>query len=182
MLSAFPWRAFAEACAVVIATYFCADVAKAALNVTAPAPVAAPAVAAAPAVTRRVEGDRRDPEECWADPTHRLDAAADDDYVVDGKLFSSTSTTCDVVPSARIVPARKNGAPQGFQLFRIRPDSVYALLGIHDGDVITRVNGYTMRSPEEALEAYQRLRPCTVFDLAFERNGEVLHKRYRVDR
>lgn len=57
---------------------------------------------------------------------------------------------------ARIVPAFQNGRSIGFKLFAIRPGSDFALAGLQNGDVVTRINGIELSSPERALEAYQR--------------------------
>ena len=63
---------------------------------------------------------------------------------------------------ARIVPSFKNGVANGFKLFSIVPDSLYAKIGIQNGDVIRRINGYEMNSPDKALEIYQKLRDAKV--------------------
>jgi general secretion pathway protein C len=86
----------------------------------------------------------------------------------------------DVAMQARIVPAFKDGQSQGFKLFSIRPDSLYTKIGIQNGDVIRRINGYDLNSTEKALEIYTKLRDASRIDIEIERNGNNLRKTYNV--
>ena len=81
---------------------------------------------------------------------------------------------------ARIVPAFKDGQSEGFKLFSIRPDSLYSKIGIVNGDVIRRINGYDMNSPEKALEVYQKLRNSNRIEIELDRNGTIIHKTYNI--
>lgn len=72
---------------------------------------------------------------------------------------------------ARIVPAFQNGRAVGFKLFSIRPSSDFARAGLHNGDVVTRINGIELSSPERALEAYQRANDGLIV-VDFLRRGE----------
>jgi general secretion pathway protein C len=86
----------------------------------------------------------------------------------------------DVAMQARIVPAFKDGKAQGFKLFSIRPDSIYTQIGIQNGDVIQRINGYDLNSPEKALEIYSKLKESSRIDIEVERNGASVKKTYNV--
>ena len=82
---------------------------------------------------------------------------------------------------ARIVPSFKNGVANGFKLFSIVPDSLYAKIGVQNGDVIRRINGYEMNSPDKALEIYQKLRDASRIEIELERRGETLRKSYSIE-
>jgi general secretion pathway protein C len=86
----------------------------------------------------------------------------------------------DVAMQARIVPAFKDGVAQGFKLFSIRPDSIYAKIGVQNGDVIRRINGYDLNSPEKALEVYSKLKESSRIDIEIERNGSVIRNTYNI--
>lgn len=86
----------------------------------------------------------------------------------------------DVSKQARIVPAFKDGQPQGFKLFSIRPESLFAKLGLQNGDVLKQINGVSLETPETAMSAFQRLREARHVELDFERGGVLLHKTYDV--
>jgi general secretion pathway protein C len=81
---------------------------------------------------------------------------------------------------ARIVPAFKDGVAQGFKLFSIRPDSIYTKIGIQNGDVIKRINGFELNSPEKALEVYGKLKEASRIDIEVERNGSTIKSTYNI--
>lgn len=86
----------------------------------------------------------------------------------------------DVAMQARIVPAFKDGVAQGFKLFSIRQESIYSKIGVQNGDVIKRINGYDLNSPEKALEIYTKLKEASRIDIEIERNGSTVRKTYNV--
>jgi general secretion pathway protein C len=86
----------------------------------------------------------------------------------------------DVAMQARIVPAFKDGVATGFKLFSIRPDSIYAKIGIQNGDVIRRLNGFDINSPDKALEAYSKLKEANHIEIDVERNGSVVTQSYDI--
>jgi general secretion pathway protein C len=54
----------------------------------------------------------------------------------------------------RVTPHSIQGKPSGFRLTRLRP-GLLRRIGLINGDVLQRVNGLDINSPEEALKAYQ---------------------------
>ncbi len=96
------------------------------------------------------------------------------------EIDKTLSNLNDVAMQARIVPAFKDGVAQGFKLFSIRPDSIYSRIGVQNGDVIRRINGYDLNSPEKALEIYSKLKESSRIDIEIERNGSVVRKTYNV--
>lgn len=59
---------------------------------------------------------------------------------------------------ARIIPSYRDGKPRGFKLYGIRKASLWATLGLKNGDEIRRVAGLPMTKPDEALAIYQKIR------------------------
>jgi general secretion pathway protein C len=86
-----------------------------------------------------------------------------------------------IATQARIVPSFKNGVANGFKLFSIVPDSLYSKIGVQNGDVIRRINGYEMNSPDKALEIYQKLRDANRIEIEIERRGETIRKSYSIE-
>ena len=86
-----------------------------------------------------------------------------------------------IAMQARVVPAFIDGVPKGFKLFAMRPDSIYARLGLKNGDILQRVNGFTLDSPTQTLEAYQHLRGSSRIELEVERDGQLMRKTYAVE-
>ncbi|MCP4502036.1 MAG: hypothetical protein GY822_18925 [Deltaproteobacteria bacterium] len=73
---------------------------------------------------------------------------------------------------ARVVPAFEGGETIGFKLFSIRPGSLYSKIGIRNGDIIQRVNGYDINSPDKALEVYQKLKSSKSVSVDIKRRGK----------
>lgn len=110
-----------------------------------------------------------------------IKATSENEYEVPkAEIDKTLSNLNDVAMQARIVPAFKDGVAQGFKLFSIRPDSIYSKIGIQNGDVIKRINGYDLNSPEKALEIYSKLKEATRIDIEVERNGASVRKTYNV--
>ncbi len=139
----------------------------------APPPIAAAPVAAAPAANT------------GAPPPvalgNGIKAVSENEYEVPrAEIDKTLSNLNDVAMQARIVPAFKDGVAQGFKLFSIRPDSIYTKIGVQNGDVLKRINGYDLNSPEKALEIYSKLKEASRIDIEIERNGSTVRKTYNV--
>ena len=102
-------------------------------------------------------------------------------YEVDRKVLDNTIGDLNqIATQARIVPSFKNGVANGFKLFAIQPGSLYSAIGVENGDVLERVNGYEINSPEKALELYQKLRDSSHVTIELERNGQPIRKEYNI--
>ena len=88
----------------------------------------------------------------------------------------------EVATKARIVPSFKNGKPNGFKLFSIKPGSIYSKIGLRNGDVIQSINGYEMNSPDKALEIYQKLKDSTSITVDIQRRGRAMTMNYGIGR
>jgi len=107
---------------------------------------------------------------------------SENQYVVArSEINNALTNLSDLATKARIVPSFKNGVANGFKLFSIVPDSLYAKIGVQNGDVIRRINGYEMNSPDKALEIYQKLRDASRIEIELERRGETLRKSYSIE-
>ena len=106
---------------------------------------------------------------------------ADNKYDVKKSVLDGTlSNLNSVATQARIVPSFKNGVANGFKVFSIQPNSFYTAIGVENGDVIQKINGYEINSPDKALEIYQKLREARHVTVDVERNGQVIRKEYNV--
>ena len=76
-----------------------------------------------------------------------------------------------IAKGARVVPAIKNGKADGFKLYAIRPSSVYARLGLMNGDTINAVNGEDVTTPDKALEVYTKVKNASELKLDISRRG-----------
>lgn len=72
-----------------------------------------------------------------------------------------------------VAPALVDGRPAGFQLSDIRRGSVFARLGLRDGDVVAAVNGMDVSTPAAAMLAFMTLRDATDLTVRIVRHGET---------
>ncbi|MCL2625900.1 MAG: general secretion pathway protein GspC [Cystobacterineae bacterium] len=116
-----------------------------------------------------------------ADATSNIREVSPNNYEVPrNELEKMLGNLNEVAMQARIVPAFKDGVSQGFRLYSIRPNSFYQKIGIQNGDIVKRINGFDMNSPEKALELYSKLKDSARVDLEIERGGNSLKKTYNI--
>ena len=106
---------------------------------------------------------------------------AEGKYEVERQALNKVlANTTILARSARIVPSVKNGQPNGFKLYAIRPGSLYSLLGMQNGDTLSAVNGHAMTTPDTALEVYTKLRNASHLTISFDRGGKSVTNEYDI--
>jgi general secretion pathway protein C len=100
------------------------------------------------------------------------------DRVFVEKMLNNTAA---LATAARAVPAIKDGKPSGFRLYAIRPNSIFAKLGLQNGDTIKSINGTEMTSLEKGLELFTKLRSASHITVQAERaRGESVTLDYTI--
>ena len=79
----------------------------------------------------------------------------------------------------RVVPHTIQGRPSGFRLTRLRP-GLLQQIGLLNGDVLQRVNGLDINSPEEALKAYQAVQSDSTVRLEILRRNSPTTLTYEI--
>ncbi len=98
---------------------------------------------------------------------------AEDRWVIDAREIEQAQENMSrLLTQIRVVPNFTDGQPDGFKVFAIRPGSLFARIGLQNGDVIKRINGIEIQGPEEAFEAYQRLKDETVIQIDLVRRNQ----------
>jgi len=93
------------------------------------------------------------------------------------KLLSNTTM---LATAARFVPSIKDGKPNGFKLYAIRPQSIFGRIGLQNGDTIKAINGSEMTTPDAALGLYTKLRNASHLSVQVERRGETVTLDYTI--
>ncbi len=75
--------------------------------------------------------------------------------------------------SARVVPYYRGGQPYGFRISGVAEGAKVYELGVRTGDIIKSINGVPIRTPQDALNAYQELQNSTNAQLEIERQGST---------
>lgn len=127
------------------------------------------------AVTRAAPAAREEAQESGIrqinDNTYEVERATIDRHLNDLNKLAT---------QARIVPAFKDDKVQGFKFFAIRPNSLYSQIGVKNGDIVRRINGFELNSPEKALELYAKMKNANRIDIELERNGQVVKNTFNV--
>jgi general secretion pathway protein C len=131
-----------------------------------------------PVAQAQPEGDKDDIEAMADTAIKKID---DSHYEIDKKLVDQVlANPMGAAKGARVVPAVKNGKPDGFKLYAIRPSSVYAKLGLSNGDTLQAINGFELTSADKALEVYTKLREATSLQVQVQRRGKDLTLNYTI--
>lgn len=100
-----------------------------------------------------------------------------DRSVVDQALANPTKFAKDV----RVRPYKKNGEVVGFRLRRVQTGSAIEQLGAKRGDVLHSVNGIELKSVDDALSAYQKLRSENQLSFSVTRRGKPVDLKINID-
>ncbi|MBA4394161.1 MAG: general secretion pathway protein GspC [Desulfobacca sp.] len=80
-------------------------------------------------------------------------------YVVDQRaLNSALDNIGQTMTAARLLPSLKDGKVEGFKVSEIRPGGIFAMIGMKAGDVLLRINDFSIDSPEKALQSFASLK------------------------
>ena len=110
-----------------------------------------------------------------------VNKVSDTEFEIDKKVVDKIlENPMSVARGARIVPSIKNGKANGFKLYAIRPSSVYAKIGLMNGDTIHSINGFDLTSPDKALEVYTKVRSASSLAVNATRRGKPISLNYSI--
>jgi general secretion pathway protein C len=84
-----------------------------------------------------------------------------------------------LMSQVRIRPHFKDGKSDGLSVSRIQGDSVFSKLGLRNGDIVQKINGEPINSPDEVLALYEKLKSGSRVSLEVTRKGEPKTMDYR---
>jgi general secretion pathway protein C len=104
----------------------------------------------------------------------KITKISETEYTVERSVVDHVlENQAELMKSARIVPEKgPDGNTVGIRLFGVRPDTLLGALGLKNGDRLEGINGFNLGSPEEALNAYARLRSAPKLNLTVTRRGQ----------
>ena len=84
-----------------------------------------------------------------------------------------------LLQQVRIMPHFQNGKPDGLSFTNIKPNSIFAKMGLRNGDVILGVDDQQIETVDDALALYERLKSTEHVRLRIKRQGR--HKTIEYD-
>ncbi len=104
----------------------------------------------------------------------KIQKVGPNDYNVDRSAIDMIlEQHAQLMHSVRVSPDQKNGHVAGIRVLNIRPDTLLGKLGFKNGDRIDSINGFSLSSPEKALQAYARLRTAPNINVRIRRRGKA---------
>ncbi|MCP4605201.1 MAG: hypothetical protein GY847_32570 [Proteobacteria bacterium] len=93
-------------------------------------------------------------------------------YVLDQQLVTAVrASPRSFTGQARVRIVERDGEPAGFEVRGIRVGSLLHAIGVRSGDVISAVNGHSLKSVDEALLAVAAVRSSDRFRVDIMRSG-----------
>lgn len=86
-----------------------------------------------------------------------------------------------LLTQARIRPYLRDGKPEGFVLSYVKAGSFFTKLGLRRGDIIKRINGSPINTPEDAFSFYQTLESGGPIAIEISRGGRSKILNYRFE-
>jgi len=87
-------------------------------------------------------------------------------------IEEATQNINKLMTDARIRPYFENGNPEGLILSSINNNSIYQKMGLRRGDIITGIDGNSIRSVDDALKLYESLKSATNLKIEIKRRGQ----------
>jgi len=84
---------------------------------------------------------------------------------------ASLSDLNKIMTQARVVPNMDGGKISGYTVFNIVPGSLYTKLGVQNNDIMERVNGVEIKSPDALYQLFQQIRNQKKIVLDLRRSG-----------
>ena len=121
------------------------------------------------------------PADVRSNPPQGIVRISDTEFYVDRILVDDAILAgTEHMGQPHLLPEKENGKVSGVRVFGVRPDTLFGMLGIQSGDSIQAVDGFDITRPENALDAYARLRTATDLTVRIRRRGSTLNLRYHL--
>jgi general secretion pathway protein C len=78
----------------------------------------------------------------------------------------------ELLSQVRIRPHFRDGRAEGLAVSNVRPGSFFAKMGLKNGDVVQGIDGREIKSPDDVLEVYEKMKSGSQVALEIERRGE----------
>ena len=94
-------------------------------------------------------------------------------FVIDQRaLNAALDNPAQAMSDARLLPSQKDGKVEGFRASEVKPNGLFALVGVKNGDVLLRLNDFPMDSPDKALQSFIALKGQSKLKLDLIRDGQ----------
>ena len=85
-----------------------------------------------------------------------------------------------ILTQVRIRPHFVSGVSEGYWVGNIQPGSIIEEMGFRNGDIVKRVNGQDVDSPEKIFQLYQEIRKTGLVVIDVERGNQIKTLTYEI--
>jgi len=97
------------------------------------------------------------------------------------QMDNAVKNVNQLLRQVRILPHFENGKPDGLSFTNIKPNSIFAKMGLRNGDVVLGVDDQPIETVDDALELYQQLKSSNQIRLQIKRRGRQKTIEYRIE-
>ncbi|MBI3599086.1 MAG: hypothetical protein HY097_00355 [Nitrospinae bacterium] len=103
------------------------------------------------------------------------------EWIIDQRgILKTLENMNQVLTDARLTPNIINGKVEGFRIGEIKPRGIFDAIGLRNGDILTRVNGYPIDSPEKAVQVISGLKGESSVNLDLIRENQRMSFLYQI--
>ncbi len=85
-----------------------------------------------------------------------------------------------ILTQVRVRPHFVSGVSEGYWVGNIRPGSIIEEMGFQNGDIVKKVNGQDMNSPEKIFQLYQEIHETGLVVIDVERGNQIKTLTYEI--
>ncbi|MBI5827378.1 MAG: PDZ domain-containing protein [Deltaproteobacteria bacterium] len=102
-------------------------------------------------------------------------------WIIDRRALDDVLANTDkLLTDARLLPYSDKGRTSGFTISEIKPGGLFSLMGFVNGDVIMKVNDYSIDSPEKAAQILSGIKGESSVTLDILRDGQPKRLSYQI--
>ena len=108
--------------------------------------------------------------------------AKDNGAVINRSYLNSYTTDMEKIWKNITISEVKNAnKTEGFKIEKINKDSVFAKIGLKEGDIIKSINNTPLSSPSEAFKVYGNIGNIKYLNIEISRNNEIMEMSYEIN-
>ncbi|HWI41931.1 MAG TPA: type II secretion system protein N, partial [Verrucomicrobiae bacterium] len=102
-------------------------------------------------------------------------------YVIDQRaLNAALDNIGQAMTDARLMPYMKDGKVEGFRASEVKPQGIFGMVGLKNGDILLRLNDFPIDSPERAIQSLASLKGQSRLKLDMIRDGQPVSFTYDI--
>jgi general secretion pathway protein C len=114
------------------------------------------------------------------DPRYIRRIGPNDFVVYRRAIESDLQNLRPLLSQIRASPNLENGKTNGYSLSEVQPGSVFAEMGLRDGDIVSAVNGQDLNDPTQALLLLNNVRDQSSISVTVKRFGQPVQYNFSV--